>query len=95
MLSTGTYSDRFETGKLGGKAETFYLAHRATMTKGDAESGEMQVTLVKGSAQDSWPVYAETSQSASTRQASTPMSSNMTCREQILVSATVEGELPY
>ncbi len=28
------------TGQLGGKSGTFYLAHRATMTKGDAASGE-------------------------------------------------------
>jgi hypothetical protein len=37
------------TGKLGGKRGTFYLAHRATMTKGDAASGEMEIVIVKGS----------------------------------------------
>jgi hypothetical protein len=37
------------TGTLGGKHGTFYLAHRATMTKGDASSGVMQVVVVKGS----------------------------------------------
>ncbi|MGO8934280.1 MAG: DUF3224 domain-containing protein [Terracidiphilus sp.] len=36
-------------GKLGGKSGSFYLAHRATMTKGDAASGEMNVVVVKGS----------------------------------------------
>jgi hypothetical protein len=37
------------TGQLDGKSGTFYLAHRATMTKGDAGSGEMQIVVVKGS----------------------------------------------
>ena len=37
------------TGKLGGKSGTFYLEHRATMTKGDAVSGEMNISIVKGS----------------------------------------------
>jgi hypothetical protein len=37
------------TGTLGGKRGSFYLAHRATMTKGDAASGEMSVSVVKGS----------------------------------------------
>ena len=37
------------TGKLGGKSGSFYLAHRATMTKGDAASGEMNIAVVKGS----------------------------------------------
>ena len=37
------------TGKLGGKSGSFYLAHRATMTKGDAASGEMNIVVVKGS----------------------------------------------
>ncbi len=37
------------TGKLGGKSGSFYLAHRATMTKGDAGSGEMNIVVVKGS----------------------------------------------
>ena len=37
------------TGKLGGKSGSFYLVHRATMTKGDAASGEMNVIVVKGS----------------------------------------------
>jgi len=37
------------TGKLGGKSGTFYLAHKATMTKGDAASGEMSIVIVKGS----------------------------------------------
>ena len=37
------------TGKLRGKSGTFYLAHRATMTKGDAASGEMNIVIVKGS----------------------------------------------
>ena len=37
------------TGTLAGKTGTFYLAHRATMTKGDAASGEMNITVVKGS----------------------------------------------
>ena len=36
------------TGELGGRSGTFYLAHRATMTKGDASSGEMQIAVVKG-----------------------------------------------
>jgi Protein of unknown function (DUF3224) len=37
------------TGKLGGRSGSFYLAHRATMRKGDAASGEMNVEVVKGS----------------------------------------------
>jgi hypothetical protein len=37
------------TGKLNGKSGSFYLAHRATMTKGDAASSEMQIVVVKGS----------------------------------------------
>jgi Protein of unknown function (DUF3224) len=37
------------TGTLGGKNGSFYLAHRATMTKGDAASGEMNIVVVKGS----------------------------------------------
>jgi len=37
------------TGKLGGKTGSFFLMHRATMTKGDAASGEMNVVVVKGS----------------------------------------------
>ncbi len=37
------------SGRLGGKGGTFYLAHRATMTKGDAASGEMNIVVVKGS----------------------------------------------
>jgi hypothetical protein len=38
------------TGKLDGKSGSFYLAHRATMTKDDAASGEMSILVVKGSA---------------------------------------------
>jgi hypothetical protein len=37
------------TGTLGGKSGSFYLVHRATMTKGDAASGEMSIVVVKGS----------------------------------------------
>ncbi len=37
------------TGTLGGKSGSFYLAHRATMTKGDAASGVMNIVVVKGS----------------------------------------------
>ena len=37
------------TGKLNGKSGSFYLAHRATMTKGDATSSEMHIVVVKGS----------------------------------------------
>jgi hypothetical protein len=37
------------TGNLGGKSGSFYLMHRATMTKGDASSGEMNIVVVKGS----------------------------------------------
>ncbi len=37
------------TGQLGGKSGSFYLAHRATMKKGDAASGEMSIVVVKGS----------------------------------------------
>ncbi len=36
-------------GKLSGKRGSFYFAHRATMTKGDAASGEMHIRVVKGS----------------------------------------------
>jgi hypothetical protein len=36
------------TGTLGGRTGTFYFAHRATMTKGDAASSEMHVVVVKG-----------------------------------------------
>ena len=36
-------------GKLDGKSGSFYLAHRATMTKGDTASGEMSIVIVKGS----------------------------------------------
>lgn len=35
------------TGKLGPRSGSFYLAHKATMTKGDAASGAMNVVLVK------------------------------------------------
>ncbi len=37
------------TGRLGGKRGSFYFAHRATMTKGDASSGELHIAVVKGS----------------------------------------------
>ena len=37
------------TGALSGKSGSFYLAHRATMKKGDPESGEMNIVVVKGS----------------------------------------------
>ena len=37
------------TGKLGGKDGSFYLAHKAVMTKGDTASGEMKIVVVKGS----------------------------------------------
>jgi hypothetical protein len=37
------------TGTLGGKSGSFYLAHRATMKKGDAGSGEMDIVVVKES----------------------------------------------
>lgn len=37
------------TGRLHGKSGSFYLAHRATMKKGDAASGEMDIVVVKGS----------------------------------------------
>ena len=37
------------TGTVSGKTGTFYLAHRATMTKGDPASGEMNIVVVKGS----------------------------------------------
>ena len=36
------------SGKLGGRHGSFYFAHRATMTKGDAASGEMHIVVVKG-----------------------------------------------
>ena len=36
-------------GKLAGKSGSFYLAHEATLTKGDAASGEMNIVVVKGS----------------------------------------------
>jgi len=38
------------TGKLGGKSGSFYLMHRATMTKGDAASAKLSIVVVKGSA---------------------------------------------
>jgi len=37
------------TGRLGGKSGSFYFAHTAVMTKGDASSGVMRVVVVKGS----------------------------------------------
>lgn len=37
------------TGKLGQRSGSFYLAHKATMTKGDAASGEMNVVVAKDS----------------------------------------------
>ena len=37
------------TAQLEGNTGTFYLAHKATMTKGDAASGEMNIVVVKGS----------------------------------------------
>lgn len=37
------------TGTLHGKTGTFYLAHKATMTKGDTASGEMSIVIVRGS----------------------------------------------
>ncbi len=37
------------TGKLGGKSGSFYFAHTAVMTKGDAASGVMKIVVVKGS----------------------------------------------
>ena len=37
------------TGKLGQRSGSFYLAHKATMTKGDAASGAMNVVVVKDS----------------------------------------------
>ncbi len=37
------------TGKLNGRSGSFYLAHKATMTKGDTASGEMHIVVVKGS----------------------------------------------
>jgi hypothetical protein len=37
------------TGRLDGKSGTFYLAHRATMTKGETASGEMSIVIVKSS----------------------------------------------
>ena len=37
------------TGKLGQRSGSFYLAHKATMTKGDAASGEMNIVVVKNS----------------------------------------------
>jgi len=35
--------------RLNGKSGSFYLSHRATMTKGDAASGEMHIVVVRGS----------------------------------------------
>ena len=37
------------TGKLGGKSGSFYLMHKATMTKGKAGSGLMNILVMKGS----------------------------------------------
>ena len=37
------------TGTLAGKKGTFYLSHTATMTKGNAASGEMHIVVVKNS----------------------------------------------
>lgn len=37
------------TGALAGKTGIFYLSHTATMTKGNAASGEMHIVVVKGS----------------------------------------------
>jgi Protein of unknown function (DUF3224) len=37
------------TGRLGGKSGSFYLAHKAVMTKGDAASGVMKIEVVRGS----------------------------------------------
>ena len=37
------------TGELAGKKGSFYLAHTATMNKGDANSGAMHIVVVKGS----------------------------------------------
>lgn len=37
------------TGTLGGRSGSFYLAHTATMKKGDAASGVMKVVVVKDS----------------------------------------------
>ena len=37
------------TGKLGGRSGSLYLAHKATMKKGDASSAEMSIVVVKGS----------------------------------------------
>lgn len=37
------------TGQLSGKTGSFYLAHTATMTKGDAKSGKMNIVVVPGS----------------------------------------------
>lgn len=36
-------------GTLGGRSGTFYLAHTATMKKGDAASGVMKIVVVKDS----------------------------------------------
>jgi hypothetical protein len=37
------------TGNFNGKHGSFYLAHRATMTKCDAALGEMHIVVVKSS----------------------------------------------
>ena len=37
------------TGTLGGRSGSFYLAHTATMRRGDAASGVMKVVVVKDS----------------------------------------------
>jgi hypothetical protein len=37
------------TGTLGGRSGSFYLAHTATMKKGDPASGVMKITVVKDS----------------------------------------------
>jgi hypothetical protein len=37
------------TGTLGGRSGSFYLAHTATMNKGDAATGVMKIVVVKDS----------------------------------------------
>jgi hypothetical protein len=37
------------TGKLGGRSGSFYFAHTAVMTKGDAASGVMKIVVLRGS----------------------------------------------
>jgi len=37
------------TGTLGSRSGSFYLAHTATMKKGDAASGVMKIVVVKDS----------------------------------------------